>query len=141
MKTSNPEFIRLSPLDWLKLQLRLKALEGQGTEWSFIFIFKDECKSEYHKNSMNTVVCNIYYKHIDDVLVESLNKEQIFEEYFKGWVDLVKTHIRDIFRVYPILEEFLDLENDVTFEIIRSPISICQITGSKVAWSREFNPQ
>lgn len=46
MKNKNSEFIELKHIDWLKLQLRLKALEGRGTEWSFIFNFKDECKSD-----------------------------------------------------------------------------------------------
>ena len=87
MKTKNSEFIQLKHIDWLKLQLRLKALEGRGTEWSFIFYFKDECKSERLKHSMNIVVCNFYYKYIDEVMVEPLNKKQIFEDYFKGWVD------------------------------------------------------
>ncbi len=66
-----------------------------------------------------------------------MNREEQLK-YYMGWTDGEKKQLRRVLEEIPVLNEEFDIENDVTFNILRSagmsPALVCKICGDKVEW-------
>jgi hypothetical protein len=137
MNQNYPFFV--SEWEWFKLQLRLCSLETKGELWLTTFAFDEETNSETINHK---IICKIYNGAIDEILKEVNSKEQLQEEYFIGWTELVKQRIETILKGLPRLKENLDLESDIKFEVMKSNVIssylICSIIGDAVSWNPSF---
>lgn len=131
----NNEFI-VNEWEWLKLQLRVSALENQGSLWTTKFSFSGDKIGNYQ------IVCAIYNGKMREILEDVKSKEQLLEEYFDGWVILEKERIGVVLNELPKLRQEIDLESDVLFEIRKDNITssslICSVVGNVISWNPNF---
>src|SRR5262245_37617347 len=77
--------ISLTSLQWLKMQLRLAALEQSGSRLS--------CRFEFHGDSVSDVTCHIYYVDVDSNPMNRISQRERAEIY-EGWIAFAMEVIR-----------------------------------------------
>ena len=132
----------VSEWEWLKLQLRLYSLENRGTLWLTQFSFNEEKQANF-ETARHKIICRIYNGSINEILKEAVTKEQLQQEYFSGWVEMVKEGIEVILNGLPILKEQINLETDIRFEIMKYNVTssylICSVVEDIVSWNPKFS--
>lgn len=128
--------------DWFKLQLKLYAVESRGTKWYIHFIFNPKETPGYKDRNVE-IICEIFNLAMDEILDVTKDKETLLKEFFNGWVEMEKRALSDILKDIPILGKEFDLEQHISFEIMRcygmGSTLICTFIGSDVVWSKYFN--
>lgn len=69
--------IQVTELQWLKLHLRVAALEQSGS--------KLNCRFEFPENDKNRITCRVYFTDDESKTMENVSKEERIEIY-EGWV-------------------------------------------------------
>jgi hypothetical protein len=68
---------RITELQWLKIHLRLAALEQNGSRLN--------CRFEFPDNDKENITCRIYFTDDDSKTMDHVSKEERIEIY-EGWV-------------------------------------------------------
>jgi len=115
--------------DWLKVQLRLHAVEQRAEMLSEYYDFDDPGK----------VVCNIFAKQVQEMVDKNaVHSEQL--EYYKDWAEMVKRNLQTLLEGLPGLRKSFDVKSDLVVRIMYhgglGGSLICAMTGDKIEWSK-----
>jgi len=124
----------VSEWEWLKLQLRLHAVEYRAEIFSEYYDFKDPGK----------VTCKIFAKQVQEMMDKKASKtEQL--EYYKDWVEGVKRNIQRTLELLPGLRKSFNMKSDLTIRIMHhygmGGSLICEFVGDKINWSKTTEQQ
>lgn len=116
--------------EWLKLQLRLYAQESKGELFGIRFGFTDDpCH----------IHCKIFNSCFDQIFKETKDRDQIYEEYISGWVEMENEIILKIISTLPETSKTFNTKEDLIYEIMwdygTGSSVVCTINGNKIDWN------
>jgi hypothetical protein len=107
MTAENPDWLYLKPEQWIRLHVRLAAVERGGERLVYRFDFPND----------DTVICNVFYADAESNALASASENDRLEIY-EGWIDvgrsiiehaLVAAELPSAFEWHPVLRFILSV--------------------------------
>ncbi len=117
--------------EWLKLQLRLYAVERSPETWIERFSFDDERR---------TIACSIWCKTTQRLIEEKADRARQFS-FYSNWVEVETIQVSTLLQQLPVLSTEYDLRRDLAFEILydygMGSSLVCEFSAGEVTWHRD----
>ena len=124
--------------EWLKVQLRLLALESSAPKFVTKFTFADQQVTHLSRDFPEALVNCLFWCETTERLLKKKATRANHLEFYDTWVRSQEQRLSEIVAIFPKLSKEFDFRKHIVYTVLHSygmgSLPVCQYHGHIVYW-------